>query len=89
MSSKLIKVAVSPAIPPILFKKDGKYSGIDLEIFEDYCKSRGCAFKVTAYDWLGMLGAVISGKADVAFSGISITDKRKEEMDFSNLYKLK
>lgn len=84
--SKLIKVAISPAIPPMLFEKDGKYLGIDLEIFEGYCKSRGCTFKVTAYDWLGMLGAVTSGQADVAFSGISITDKRKEVMDFSNPY---
>lgn len=84
--SKLIKVAISPAVPPMLFEKDGKYSGIDLEIFEGYCKSRGCIFKVTAYDWLGMLGAVTSGQADVAFSGISITDKRKEVMDFSNPY---
>ena len=84
--SKLIKVAISPAIPPMLFEKDGKYLGIDLEIFEGYCKSRGCTFKVTAYDWLGMLGAVTSGQADVAFSGISITDKRKEVMDFSTPY---
>lgn len=85
-SENLIKVAVSPTIPPMLFEKDGKYSGIDLEIFEGYCKSRGCAFKITAYDWLGMLGAVSSGQADVAFSGISITEKRKEVMDFSNPY---
>lgn len=70
----------------MLFEKDGKYKGIDLEIFEDYCKSRGCTFKITAYDWLGMLGAVSSGQADVAFSGISITEKRKEVMDFSNPY---
>ena len=48
--SSLIKVAVSPAIPPMLFEKDGKYSGIDSEIFEGYRKSRGCTFKVTAYD---------------------------------------
>jgi polar amino acid transport system substrate-binding protein len=84
--SNVIKVAISPAIPPMLYEKDGKYSGIDLEIFEGYCKSRGCTFKLTAYDWLGMLGAVTSGQADVAFSGISITDKRKEVMDFSNPY---
>ena len=82
----VIKVAVSPAIPPMLFEKDGKYTGIDLEIFDGYCKSRGCTFKMTAYDWLGMLGAVTSGQADLAFSGISITDKRKEVMDFSNPY---
>ena len=84
--SNVIQVAVSPTIPPMLFEKDGKYTGIDLELFEGYCKSRGCTFKMTAYDWLGMLGAVTSGQADVAFSGISITDKRKEVMDFSNPY---
>ena len=84
--SSVIKVAVSPAVPPMLFEKDGKYTGIDLEIFEGYCKSRACTFKMTAYDWLGMLGAVTSGQADVAFSGISITDKRKEVMDFSKPY---
>lgn len=84
--SDVIKVAVSPAVPPMLFEKDGKYTGIDLEIFEGYCKSRACSFKMTAYDWLGMLGAVTSGQADVAFSGISITDKRKEAMDFSKPY---
>jgi len=33
-----------------------------------------------------MLGAVSSGQADVAFSAILITDKRKEVMDFSNPY---
>jgi polar amino acid transport system substrate-binding protein len=84
--SDVIRVAVSPAVPPMLFEKDGKYTGIDLEIFEGFCKSRACTFKMTAYDWLGMLGAVTSGQADVAFSGISITDKRKEVMDFSKPY---
>jgi len=84
--SNIIKVAVSPAVPPMLFEKDGNYTGIDLEIFKGYCKSRACKFQITAYDWLGMLGAVSSGQADVAFSAISITNKRKEVMDFSNPY---
>ena len=84
--SNVIKVAVSPAVPPMLFEKDGNYTGIDLEIFKGYCKSRACKFQITAYDCLGMLGAVSSGQADVAFSAISITDKRKEVMDFSNPY---
>ncbi len=85
-NSMVVKVAVSPASPPMLFEVGGKMSGVDLEIFEGYCKSRGCTLEVTAYDWQGMLGAVSSGQADVAFSGISITDKRKEAMDFSQPY---
>jgi polar amino acid transport system substrate-binding protein len=84
--SKEIKVAVSPASPPMVFEQNGKIVGVDMDIFDGYCKSRSCTFKVTPYDWQGMLGAVSSGQADVAFSGISITDKRKEVMDFSQPY---
>jgi polar amino acid transport system substrate-binding protein len=84
--SKEIKVAVSPASPPMLFDDKGQIVGADMDIFQGYCQSRGCTLKVTPYDWAGMLGAVSSGQADVAFSGISITDKRKEVMDFSQPY---
>ena len=84
--TKEIKVAVSPASPPMLFDDKGQIVGVDMDIFQGYCQSRGCTFKVTPYDWAGMLGAVSSGQADVAFSGISITDKRKEVMDFSQPY---
>ena len=81
-----VAVAVSPASPPMLFAQDGKTMGADLDIFEGYCKARGCQLKITAYDWQGMLGAVSSGQAEVAFSGISITAKRKQAMDFSAPY---
>jgi|UniRef100_UPI0040471C2D polar amino acid transport system substrate-binding protein len=84
--SQEIKVAVSPASPPMLFDDKGQIVGVDMDIFQGYCKARSCTFKVTPYDWQGMLGAVSSGQADVAFSGISITDKRKEVMDFSQPY---
>ena len=84
--AKVVRVAVSPNSPPMLFDDKGKIVGADMAIFEGNCKSRGCTLKVTPYDWQGMLGAVSSGQADVAFSGISITDKRKEAMDFSQPY---
>lgn len=84
--SKQIKVAVSPASPPMLFDDKGQIVGVDMDLFQGYCQSRGCTIKVTPYDWAGMLGAVSSGQADVAFSGISITDKRTEVMDFSQPY---
>ena len=81
-----IQVAVSPTSPPMLFEEAGALKGADLELFEGFCKARGCTVKATRYDWQGMLGAVSSGQAEVAFSGISITDKRKEAMDFSQPY---
>lgn len=84
--SSVIRVAVSPASPPNLYEENGTTMGLDLDIFEGYCAVRGCTLEITAYDWQGMLGAVVSRQADVAFSGISITDQRKEVMDFSQPY---
>lgn len=84
--ASVIQVAVCPTSPPNMFEENGKYQGMDLEIFEGYCKARGRQYKITSYDWQGMLGSVIGKQADVAFSAISITDKRKEVMDFSKPY---
>lgn len=81
-----INVAVSPASPPMLFDDNGTLKGVDLEIFEGFCQARGHTYKITPYDWQGMLGAVSSSQADMAFSGISITEKRKQVMDFSEPY---
>ncbi|EHX6552417.1 transporter substrate-binding domain-containing protein, partial [Salmonella enterica subsp. enterica serovar Typhi] len=87
VEGRTLNVAVSPASPPMLFKSaDGKLQGIDLELFSSYCQSRHCKLNITEYAWDGMLGAVASGQADVAFSGISITDKRKKVIDFSEPY---
>ncbi|MGE7989952.1 transporter substrate-binding domain-containing protein [Pseudomonas sp. NPDC089554] len=82
-----LKIAVSPNSPPMLFKgQDGTIQGADLEIFRNYCKERGCKIAVKEYEWEGMLGAVAGKQADVAFSGISITEKRQKVMDFSAPY---
>jgi polar amino acid transport system substrate-binding protein len=62
--AKVVRVAVSPNSPPMLFDNKGKIVGADMAIFEGYCQSRGCTLKVTPYDWQGMLGAVSSGQAD-------------------------
>jgi polar amino acid transport system substrate-binding protein len=85
-ASKVINVAVTPASPPNLFEENGKTQGLDYDLFDGYCKARGCTMNITAYDWQGMLGAVVSKKADVAFSGISITEPRQKVMDFSKPY---
>lgn len=86
VDTTVIRVAVTTASPPNLFEENGEIKGLDYEIFDGYCKARGCTLKATSYDWQGMLGAVVGGQADVAFSGISITDRRKEVMDFSAPY---
>lgn len=85
-AKKALQVAVCPTSPPNCFQRDKDYVGLDVDLFRAFCESRGYTFTMTAYDWAGMLGAVIANRADVAYSGISITEKRKESMDFSEPY---
>ena len=85
-AARPFRAAICPTSPPNCFQNGQVYTGIDVEIFRAFCESRGVGFDMTPYDWSGMLGAVIAARADVAFSGISITDKRKEVMDFSDPY---
>ena len=85
-AGEVIRVAVTPASPPNLFEEQGRIVGLDMDIFEGFCASRNCTMRVTTYDWQGMLGAIVSRQADIAFSGISITEPRLEVMDFSQPY---
>ena len=85
-TSKVLQAAISPSIPPFTFEENGQPVGVDMEIFKGFCESRGYTYNIKAYDFQGMLGAVASGQADLAFSGISITPKRMEVMEFSNPY---
>lgn len=85
-NNTIVKVAVAPFMPPMLFEKDGKIVGADYDIFNAFCEEQGCTMQITTYDFEGMLNAVINGQADVAFSGISITDDRQQKIDFSSPY---
>ena len=85
-NAKAIQAAVAPTVPPYSFEQNGQLVGVDHEIFKGYCESRGYTCKIKSYDFAGMLGAVASSQADIAFSGISITDQRKQAMEFSNPY---
>ena len=84
--NEVIRVAVAPASPPNLYIDGGQITGLDLDIFQAYCVSRGCKLEITTYSWQGMLDAVANAQADVAFSGISITEARSQIMDFSVPY---
>nr|WP_231292114.1 transporter substrate-binding domain-containing protein [Edwardsiella ictaluri] len=82
-----LNVAVAANSPPMLSKSpSGKIEGVEMDIFNAFCKKNDCTLRVKEYTFEGMLGALASGQADVAFSAISITPKREAVMDFSKPY---
>lgn len=71
---------------PYEYYQDGKIVGVDIDIAEEIARrlNKKLVVKDIAFDFL--INEVKSGKADFAAAGISITDERKKEVDFTDEY---
>ena len=71
---------------PYEYYEDGKIVGVDIEIANRIAKELGKKLVVKDVSFDFVINEVKSGKADFAAAGISITDERKKEVDFTNEY---
>ncbi|HEX9168216.1 MAG TPA: transporter substrate-binding domain-containing protein [Roseiarcus sp.] len=69
-----------------LTDSSGKIVGFEPDLVMDLCKRAGLECKIIAQDWDGMIPGLKAGKFDVIMDGMSITDERKKEIDFSKPY---
>ncbi|WJQ81510.1 transporter substrate-binding domain-containing protein [Brevibacillus brevis] len=72
--------------PPFEFEKDGKYVGIDIDLINAIAKEEGFEVEIKPMDFKGIIPAVQAKQLDGAIAGISMNDKRKEILDFSEPY---
>ena len=64
----------------------GKIIGFEPDVAMDLCARIKVTCKIIAQDWDGMIPGLNAGKFDVIMDGMSITDERKKEIDFSKPY---
>ena len=69
-----------------LTDSSGKIVGFEPDLAMDLCKRAGLECKIIAQDWDGMIPGLKAGKFDVIMDGMSITEDRKKEIDFSKPY---
>ncbi len=84
-AGKLV-IATSPDFPPFEYLDGEKVVGIEVEIMELVAKDLGVELVIEQMDFESVLPGVQSGKFDVAVSGITITEDRKENADFTDPY---
>ena len=79
-----VRLAVSSDVgEPFIYFKEGKLVGYEIDLMARFCAKYGYDLEITDYIFASLLAAVSGGKADVAASTISITDERKESVNFS------
>ncbi len=79
-------MATNAAFPPYEYKEGDKIIGIDAEIAAAIADKLGMKLEIMDVDFDAVLTGVAEGKYDMGMAGITVTEDRKENMDFSNTY---
>ena len=85
-NAKPFRMITEATFPPYEFLRGQEIVGIDVEISRAIAEKLGRPFKAETVDFDSVIPAVISGKADIGAAGITVTEDRKKNVDFSIPY---
>ena len=85
-SGKPIRVAGFSAMPPMIFIKNGKMVGFDVEIMTRFAAYVGRPIVWSDMNFSALIPALVSGNQDIIASGVNITAERQKSIDFSDPY---
>lgn len=84
-TAKLV-VATSPDFPPFESLEGGDVVGIEVDILKLVAEKMGMELDIQQMDFDSVIPGLQAGKFDVGMSGITVTEERKANVDFSSVY---
>lgn len=85
-SNGTLVMATNAAFEPYEFYKDQKIVGIDAEMAQAVSDILGMELKIEDMEFDSIINAVTSGKADIGVAGMTVTEERLQNVDFSEPY---
>lgn len=79
-TSRQLVIGVKVA-PPFVIEKDGHYSGLAIDLWQEIAADHGWTFTYKPYDLDSLLNAVSDNQVDVAVGAITATASREQRMD--------
>ncbi len=78
-----LRVCLCDKTVPYAYRVGSDLVGYDVELIYRIAEKLGYGIEITAYDFSALIPAVESGREDIAIGGISYTDERSENVQFS------
>ena len=86
-NAKTIRIGTEGAYPPWNnLNSAGELEGAEIDFGNEACKRMGVECEWVTQDWDGIIPALLNGKYDIIIAGMSITEERKEKVNFTNGY---
>lgn len=86
-ASGKLKVGLMGTYAPYNYLNENKeLDGFDVDIAKEVAKRLGVEAEFVTQDWSGMIAGLQAKKFDAVISQMTITDERKQQMDFSDPY---
>ena len=83
----VLTVAMELAYPPFETKDEqGNPSGVSVDFMKDFGEYIGKEIRIENISFDGLIPSLQTGKADMVMSSMTITEERKETVDFSEPY---
>lgn len=79
-------MATNAEFPPYEFHEGDKIVGIDAEIAQAIADELGMELEIEDIAFDSIIPEIVSGKADMGLAGMTVTDERKQNVDFSDTY---
>lgn len=76
----------APDFPPFEFPGANGIEGVDIELAKAIADELGVKLKIEEAEFESILMSMEGGKGDIAIAGVTITEGRKEKLDFSEPY---
>lgn len=84
---KELVMGTNAQFPPYEYVDDnGNIIGIDAEIAQAVADKLGMTLTIKDMEFDSLLSAVQAGSVDIVFAGLTVTDERKESVDFTMTY---
>ncbi|MCE5974308.1 transporter substrate-binding domain-containing protein [Sinirhodobacter sp. WL0062] len=87
VAAETLRIATEGAFPPFSeINANGEVVGFDIDIAKALCAKMERECEIIAMDWDGIIPGLVNDKYDAIVASMSITEERKQTVDFTNPY---